>query len=89
MFEANPKVGNVRNNGPELMRAAAIAAEDGSCRYDPSTLNSCSRRSDKAEGGDGTPEHLAQSEQDRRVVGRFWLSSWPLVDHASFNPRLK
>jgi putative SOS response-associated peptidase YedK len=29
MFEANPKVGNVRNNGPELMRAAAVAAEDG------------------------------------------------------------
>ena len=30
MFEANSKVGNVRNNGPELMRAAAVAAEDGS-----------------------------------------------------------
>jgi len=30
MFAANPKVGNVRNNGPELMRAAAIAAEEGS-----------------------------------------------------------
>jgi putative SOS response-associated peptidase YedK len=29
MFEANPKVGNVRNNGPELMRAAVVAAEDG------------------------------------------------------------
>ena len=29
MFEANPKVGNVRNNGPEMMRAAAKAAEDG------------------------------------------------------------
>ena len=29
MFAANPKVGNVRNNGPELMRAAALAAEDG------------------------------------------------------------
>ncbi len=29
MFEANPKVGNVRNNGPELMRAAAKAAESG------------------------------------------------------------
>lgn len=29
MYEANPKVGNVRNNGPELMRAALKAAEDG------------------------------------------------------------
>ena len=29
MFEANPKVGNVRNNGPELLRAAVAAAEDG------------------------------------------------------------
>lgn len=29
MFEANPKVGNVRKNGPELMRAAVAAAEDG------------------------------------------------------------
>ena len=27
MFETNPKVGNVRNNGPELMRAAVAAAE--------------------------------------------------------------
>ena len=29
MFPANPMVGNVRNNGPELMRAAAVATEDG------------------------------------------------------------
>lgn len=29
MHEANPKVGNVRNNGPELMRKAEIASEDG------------------------------------------------------------
>ena len=29
MFEANPKVGNMRNHGPELTRAAAKAAEDG------------------------------------------------------------
>lgn len=29
VFEANPKVNNVRNNGPEMMRAAAKAAEDG------------------------------------------------------------
>ena len=29
VYEANPKVGNVRNNGPEMMRAAAKAAEDG------------------------------------------------------------
>jgi hypothetical protein len=28
MFEANRKVGNVRNNGPELMRAAMFVAED-------------------------------------------------------------
>lgn len=28
MYEANPQVGNVRNNGPELMKAAAKAAED-------------------------------------------------------------
>jgi putative SOS response-associated peptidase YedK len=28
MFEANPKVGNVRNNGPKMM-LAAVAAEDG------------------------------------------------------------
>ena len=27
--EANPKVGNVRNNGPDTMRAAVRAAEDG------------------------------------------------------------
>ena len=29
MHEANPKVGNVRNNGPEMMRAAIQAAEEG------------------------------------------------------------
>jgi putative SOS response-associated peptidase YedK len=29
MYEANPKVGNVRNNGPEMMRAAVAAAQDG------------------------------------------------------------
>ena len=29
MTEANPKVGNVRNNGPELMRAAAAASKAG------------------------------------------------------------
>ena len=29
MTEANPKVGNVRNNGPEMMRAAVKAAENG------------------------------------------------------------
>ena len=29
VYEANPKVGNVRNNGPEMMRAAAKAAEAG------------------------------------------------------------
>ncbi len=29
VYEANPKVGNVRNNGPEMMRVAAKAAEDG------------------------------------------------------------
>ena len=29
MYEANPKVGNVRNNGPELMRKAAEASENG------------------------------------------------------------
>ena len=29
VHEANPKVGNVRNNGPEMMRAAAKAAEEG------------------------------------------------------------
>ena len=29
MYEANPKVNNVRNNGPELMRQAAQAAESG------------------------------------------------------------
>ena len=29
MYEANPKVGNIRNNGPEMMRAAAKAAEEG------------------------------------------------------------
>ncbi len=29
MFEAHPNVGNVRNNGPELMRKAEKAAEDG------------------------------------------------------------
>jgi len=29
MFEANLKVGNVRNNGPELMRKAAEASESG------------------------------------------------------------
>ena len=29
MFEANPMVNSVRNNGPEMMRAAAKAAGDG------------------------------------------------------------
>ena len=29
MYAANPKVNSVRNNGPELMRAASAAAEDG------------------------------------------------------------
>ncbi len=29
MFEANSKVGNVRNNGPELLRKAAEASESG------------------------------------------------------------
>ena len=29
MFEAHPNVGNVRNNGPELLRKATIAAESG------------------------------------------------------------
>ena len=29
MCEAHPSVGNVRNNGPELMRKAAVAAESG------------------------------------------------------------
>src|SRR5579875_9987 len=29
MYEANPKVNNVRNTGPELMRAAGKAAESG------------------------------------------------------------
>ena len=29
MHEANPKVGNVRNNGPELMRKATEASESG------------------------------------------------------------
>ncbi len=29
MHAANPKVGNVRNNGEEMMRAAIVAAEDG------------------------------------------------------------
>ncbi|MDP9049756.1 MAG: SOS response-associated peptidase [Acidobacteriota bacterium] len=30
MYEANPKVNNVRNNGPELLRQAVAAAESGS-----------------------------------------------------------
>ena len=38
MFAANPKVGNVRNNGPELIRAAARAAADGSCLCEADTL---------------------------------------------------
>ncbi len=29
MSEANPKVNNVRNNGPEMMRKAMEAAENG------------------------------------------------------------
>ena len=29
VYEANPKVNNVRNNGPEMMRAATVAAQDG------------------------------------------------------------
>ena len=29
IHEANPKVGNFRNNGPEMLRAAIKAAEDG------------------------------------------------------------
>ena len=29
MYEANPKVGSFRNNGPEMMRSAVTAAEEG------------------------------------------------------------
>jgi putative SOS response-associated peptidase YedK len=29
MFEANPKVGNIRNNGPEMLKKAIDAAESG------------------------------------------------------------
>jgi putative SOS response-associated peptidase YedK len=29
VYEANPKVGNVRNNSPEMLRAAEKAAVDG------------------------------------------------------------
>ena len=29
MFAADPEVGNVRNNGPEMMRAAAKAGQEG------------------------------------------------------------
>lgn len=29
MYEANPKVGNIRNNGPVMMMATLKAAEDG------------------------------------------------------------
>jgi putative SOS response-associated peptidase YedK len=29
VYEANPKVGNIRDNGPEMMRAAAKPAENG------------------------------------------------------------
>ena len=29
VYEANPMVGNIRNNGPEMMRAAVKAAEAG------------------------------------------------------------
>jgi putative SOS response-associated peptidase YedK len=29
MYEANPKVGNVRNNGPEMLKKALGAAESG------------------------------------------------------------
>ena len=29
VYEANPKVGNVRNNGPEMLKAAEKAAVDG------------------------------------------------------------
>jgi len=29
MYEANPKVGNVRNNGPEMLKKALAAAESG------------------------------------------------------------
>ena len=29
VYEVNPKVGNIRNNSPEMMRAAMRAAEDG------------------------------------------------------------
>lgn len=32
MHAANLRVGNVRNNGEELMRAALIASEDGALR---------------------------------------------------------
>ncbi len=29
MYEANPKVGNFRNNGPEMLKKALDAAESG------------------------------------------------------------
>jgi len=29
MYKVNPKVNNVRNNGPEMLRAAEQAAVDG------------------------------------------------------------
>ena len=29
MYEANPQVNNVRNNGPEMLKRAAAAAESG------------------------------------------------------------
>jgi hypothetical protein len=29
VYEANPKVGNVRNNGPEMLKSAEKAAVDG------------------------------------------------------------
>ncbi len=37
VYEANPKVANIRNNGPEMMRAAATAAEDGRLPLWPAT----------------------------------------------------
>ena len=43
VHEANPKVGNIRNNGPEMMRAAAKAAEMESCRCSAATFGSFPR----------------------------------------------
>ena len=51
--EANPAVGNIRNNGPEMMRAVANAAESGNCPCRLPSRPACIVRVDRLTPGRG------------------------------------